>query len=209
MQKFFGSAVVAVAVLLSAPALGAPKRGQPAVDLDPNSRGLVSGTGLEMRDIIGMSDRIVRDLFQRPDIVGTPTPPRIILEGSRIQNKSSQRIDTDLLSDQLRSQLIRAAAGRMRFLSRENLGIVAEERELKREGQTDVGTRGLTRAVAGADYRLVGRITSQDARNNSTGMQQRGMQVIFELIDLETTETVYISEPYVILRAQSDDVVYR
>jgi hypothetical protein len=40
-------------------------------------------------------------------------------------------------------------------------------------------------------------------------MQQRGMQVFFELIDLETTETVYISEPYVILRAQSDDVVYR
>lgn len=35
------------------------------------------------------------------------------------------------------------------------------------------------------------------------------MQVIFELIDLETSETVYISEPYVIVRAQRDDVIYR
>ncbi|WP_310497757.1 CsgG/HfaB family protein [Sandarakinorhabdus sp.] len=208
MRTLIQAGLLAVA-LTAVPALAAPKRGQAAVDLDPASRGIVSGTGIEMRDIIGMSDRLVRDLLQRPDIANSQTPPRIILEGSRILNKSSQRLDTDMFSDQLRSQLLRAAAGRMRFLSRENLADVADERELKRGGQTDVGTRGLTRAVAGADYRLVGRITSQDARNNTTGMQQRAMQVIFELIDLETTETVYISEPYVILRAQGDDVVYR
>lgn len=208
MRKLLG--LCAVAVLLSTGANAQnPKKGQGAVDIDPQNRGLVSGTGIEMRDIIGMSDRIVRDLLQRPDIVGTPVPPRVILEGSRIRNQSSQRIDTDLFSDQLRAQLIRAAAGRMRFLSRENIQDVMEERELKRQGQTDVGTRGMTRAVSGADYRLIGRITSQDSRNNTTGMTQRAMQVVFELIDLETTETVYISEPFVVVRAQRDDVVYR
>ncbi len=187
----------------------AQRRGQGAVDVDPQNRGPVSGTGIEMRDITGMSDRIVRDLLQRTDIVGTPVPPRVILEGSRIRNQSSQRIDTDLFSDQLRAQLIRAAAGKLRFLSRENIQDVMEERELKRQGQTDVGTRGLTKAVAGTDYRLVGRITSQDSRNNTTGMTQRAIQVIFELIDMETTETVYISEPFVVVRASRDDVIYR
>jgi hypothetical protein len=198
----------AVAATAAAPA-AAQKKGQGAVDIDPQNRGLVAGTGIEMRDIIGMSDRIVRDLLQRQDIVGTPVPPRVILEGSRIRNQSSQRIDTDLFSDQLRAQLIRAAAGKLRFLSRENIQDVMEERELKRQGQTDVGTRGMTKAVAGTDYRLVGRITSQDSRNNTTGMTQRAIQVIFELIDMETTETVYISEPFVVVRASRDDVVYR
>ena len=193
MRKLIGLAMVGVVAIAAVPA-GAQKKGQGAVDIDPQNRGLVSGTGIEMRDIIGMSDRIVRDLLQRPDIVGTPVPPRVILEGSRIRNQSSQRIDTDLFSDQLRAQLIRAAAGKMRFLSRENIQDVMEERELKRQGQTDVGTRGMTKAVAGTDYRLVGRITSQD---------------IFELIDMETTETVYISEPFVVVRASRDDVVYR
>ena len=185
-----------------------PRRGQGAVDIDPQNRGLVAGTGIEMRDIIGMSDRIVRDLLQRPDIAGAPVPPKIILEGSRIRNQSSQRMDTDMFSDQLRAQLIRAAAGRMRFLSRENIADVTEERELKRLGQTDVGTRGKGN-IGGADYRLVGRITSQDSRNNTTGMTQRAMQVVFEMVDMETTETVYISEPFVVVRAQRDDVVYR
>ncbi len=208
MRKLIGLAMVGVVAIAAVPA-GAQKKGQGAVDIDPQNRGLVSGTGIEMRDIIGMSDRIVRDLLQRPDIVGTPVPPRVILEGSRIRNQSSQRIDTDLFSDQLRAQLIRAAAGKMRFLSRENIQDVMEERELKRQGQTDVGTRGMTKAVAGTDYRLVGRITSQDSRNNTTGMTQRAIQVIFELIDMETTETVYISEPFVVVRASRDDVVYR
>ena len=211
--EFMGKWRVAAATMMclaaTQPAISAPKSGQPAVELDPNSVGQVSGTGIEMRDIIGMADRVVRDLLQRPDIANAPKPPRIILEGSRIANKSSQRLDMDMLSDQLRSQLLRAAAGRMRFLSRENIQDVMDERELKRQGQTDVGTSGMTRAPAGADYRLVGRITSQDARNNTTGAQQRAMQVIFELIDLETSETVYISEPYVIVRAQRDDVIYR
>ena len=208
VQVLFGC--FALLAIAAAPATAMKnKGGHAAIDVDPQSRGPVSGTGIEMRDVIGMSDRVVRDLLQRPDIANAPKPPRVILEGSRLQNKSSQRIDTDLLSDQLRSQLIRVSQGRIRFLSRENLQDVNDERELKRAGQTDVGTRGLTRAVGGADYRLVGRITSQDSRNNSTGMTQRAMQVIFELIDMETTETVYISEPYVIVRAQGDDVVYR
>lgn len=188
-------------VAISFQAEAAPKNGMPAVDLDPQSAGIVASTGIEMRDVIGMSDLLVRDILQRPDIVNSPVPPRIILEGSRIRNESSQRINTNILSDQLRSRLIRAAAGRLRFLSRENLQDVLDEKEAKTTGMTDVGTRGRTRAVAGADYRLVGRITSIDSRDGMTGATQRAMQVVFELIDLETTDTVYISEPYVLLRA--------
>lgn len=208
-MKSIDLVVLSVLLVSAGPALAGKKDGHAAVDLDPSGRGAVTGTGIEMRDIIGMSDRLVRDLLARTDIIGTGKPPRIIVDSSRLINKSSQRLDTDMISDQLRAQLMRAAAGRLRFLSREAMEDVMAERELKRHGQVDVATRGLTHAVAGSDFKLTGRITSQDSRNNNTGMQQRSMQVIFELIDLETSESVYISDPFVILRAQSDDVVYR
>ncbi|MBU6166272.1 MAG: penicillin-binding protein activator LpoB [Alphaproteobacteria bacterium] len=197
-----------LAATAATPAL-AQRRGQGAVDVNPMAPGPVSGTGIEMRDIIAMSDTIVRDLMQRADITGTAVPPRIILEGARIRNQSSQRLDTDLFSDQLRSNLMRAAAGKLRFLSRESIQDVLDERDRKRQGQADVGTRGLTKAVAGGDYRLIGRITSQDARNNDNGMTQRATQVVFELVDMENAETVYISQPFVVVRAQRDDIVYR
>ena len=200
---------VAALGLMASPALAGKRDGHAAVDLDPNSRGIVTGTGLESRDISAMADRLVRDLLQRPDFVQAPKPPRVICDSSRLINKSSQRLDTDMISDQLRAQLMRAAAGRIRFISRENIQDVQDERELKRNGQVDVATKGMARAMAGSDYKLTGRITSLDSRNNNTGMTQRSMQVVFELIDLETSESVYISEPYVILRAQGDDVVYR
>lgn len=183
--------------------------GTAAIEMDPTGRGVVQGTGFESRDIASMADRLVRDLMQRPDFVQAPKPPRVIVDSSRLVNKSSQRLDTDMISDQLRAQLMRTAAGRIRFVSRENIQDVSDERELKRSGTVDVATTGMTRAMAGSDYKLVGRITSLDSRNNNTGMMQRSMQVVFELIDLETSESVYISEPYVTMRAQGDDVVYR
>jgi penicillin-binding protein activator len=185
------------------------QRARPAEDIDPASRMANFGTGIGIGDITKMADILVRDMFQRPDIMNAPKPPRIILDGAHIYNKSSQRIDTDVISDQLRAQLIRAAQGRLRFLSRENIQLIEEERELKRQGQTDVGTRGLTRAVAGADYRLVGRLTSIDGRDTRTGAQQRAMQLVFELVDLESTETVYISEPYVTVRQETTNVMNR
>ena len=36
---------------------------------------------------------------------------------------------------------------------------------------------------ADADYRLVGRISSLDSRNNTTGVMQRFTQIIFDMID--------------------------
>ncbi|QXQ05717.1 penicillin-binding protein activator LpoB [Sphingosinicellaceae bacterium] len=209
MKILHGLAGTMALALAISPATAGKRSGHEAVDLDPSSRGVVTGTGLESRDIVGMADRLVRDLLQRPDFVNTAKPPRIIVDSSRLVNKSSQRLDTDMISDQLRAQLMRAAAGRIRFLSRENLQDVMDERELKRSGQVDVATKGMAHAVAGSDYKLTGRITSLDSRNNNTGMTQRAMQVVFEVIDLETSESVYISEPYMILRAQGDDVVYR
>jgi hypothetical protein len=85
---------------------------------------------------------------------------------------------------------------------------VEAERQLKRDGITDVGTTGMMRATLGADYRLGGRIASVDQRSSRSGMIQRFTQITFEMFDLESSEIVW-SGIYEFLRAAADDAVYR
>lgn len=129
-----------------------------------------------------------------------------MVDSEYFRNQSSQRIDKDMITDALRVQLNRAAAGRLRFLSRETLGAVGRERELKDQGATDQGTMA-RRQILGADYQLIGKITSLDSRSTKTGTYQRRTQIIFELLDLETDEVIWTGEPYVTLRASDEDIV--
>lgn len=195
--------------LLSTTEAQAQRRGSQAEDLDPQGRGAISGVGIESRDIDAMTDKVVRELVSRPDLVSTAVPPRIVIDSEKFYNNSSQRIDRDMITDALRASFNRAAAGRIRFVSRESMDIVLRERAMKREGAVDVGTRGLTRAPSGVDYQLIGKMTSLDTRDARSGLQQRRTQIVFELVDLETADLIWTSEPYVILRAGGVGVVYR
>ncbi|WP_260928297.1 penicillin-binding protein activator LpoB [Novosphingobium sp. 9] len=193
----------------SAAHAGSNKRGTQAMEIDPSSKGAVFGQSIESADIQRMADEVVRDLMSRPDIVGTPVPPRIVVDSEKFYNNSIQRIDRDMITSMLRAELNRAAKGRIRFVSREAMDIVMRERELKRSGVADVGTRGMTKGVSGVDYQLIGRVTSLDSRDTRSGLVQRRTQVVFELVDMETGDLPWSGEPYVIVRAAGDDVVYR
>ncbi|HWV60562.1 MAG TPA: penicillin-binding protein activator LpoB [Sphingopyxis sp.] len=179
-----------------------------ARDIDPGLRGPVAGIGIESQDIVGMADRMVRDLLTNPTLSNRKIPPRIIVDSRYFTNESMQRLNGNLITDRLRVSLNRASQGRMVFIARQNAAMVEEERALKREGMTDIGTTGLTRAQAGADYRLTGNIASADARDRRTGTMQRFTQITFEMVDLESGEIVW-SNGYDIARAATDDVIYR
>lgn len=208
---FGGAAVVAmVGLAMGSPALAKPnQKGTQAMELDPNGRGAISGIGIESRDIDSISDRVVRDLIARPDIVSNGKPLRVVVDSEKFRNDSTQRIDRNMITDALRASLNRSAAGRIRFISRESMDIIMRERELKRSGVADTGTRGMTQGIAGLDYQMIGKMTSLDNRDSKTGLMQRRTQIIFELVDMETGEIPWTSEPYVILRAAGDDVIYR
>ena len=175
---------------------------------DPNARGPVSGVGLEGSDIITMTDQMMRDMMANPKLSAAKTPPRVIIDAQYFKNDGAQPINVNVITDRLRINLNRAANGRMVFVSRESAGMVAQERDLKRSGTTDVGTVGMTNAQAGVDYRLGGRMATVDARNATTGMIQRYTQVTFEMIDLENATIVW-SNLYELSRSAADSVVYR
>ena len=154
-----------------------------------------------------MTDQMMRDMLTSPTLASTPRPPRVIIDSEYFENDSTQRINKNAITDRLRVSLNRAARGRMSFVGRHYAGMVSQERDLKRNGMTDVGTKGMTKGQAGGDYRLGGRINSMEAAS-SAGIVQRYSQILFEMVDLETGEIVW-SGLYEFSRVGQDDVVYR
>jgi PBP1b-binding outer membrane lipoprotein LpoB len=169
---------------------------------------LVQGTGVESQDIVAMTDQMARDMLSNPILAGRTTPPRVIVDSEFFKNESSTRINKNLITDRLRVNLNRAASGRLFFINRENLEMINAERELKREKVTDKGTIGLSKTIAGVDFRLVGRIASHDAVDVNSGAQASYHQITFEMIDLEQGFTVW-SGIYEFKKSTLDDVIYR
>ncbi len=181
--------------------------GKPATYVAPQDQGPVSGVGIEARDIIAVTDEMVRDILASPQVAARITAPRVLMDSSRYENRSSQRINKDLLIDRLRISLQRASQGKLSFVGQEYAKIAEQQRALKRSGTTDVGTTGLTKATAGIDYVLVGRINSLDS-NDSTGQAQRYTQITFDLLDAESLVSVW-TNMYEFQKAGLDDVIYR
>jgi PBP1b-binding outer membrane lipoprotein LpoB len=197
-----------VLLLASGCATAPQQASRPVSYQDVASAGVVAGVGVESQDIVTVSDAMVRDLLADPQVMKMPRAPRIIMDTEYFKNESTQRINKNLIVDRLRINLQRASRGRLTFVSRESAAMVSHERELKRDGITDSGTTGLTKAQAGGDFRLVGRISSLDARSASTGAVERYTQLSFELIDLESGVSVWANQ-YEMKKGGLDDAVYR
>ncbi|MBF0626516.1 MAG: penicillin-binding protein activator LpoB [Magnetococcales bacterium] len=182
--------------------------GRPTVYNDPATVGPMAGVGVESQDVVAMADKMMRDMLASPILSGRTTPPRVIIDSSYFHNESSSRINKNIITDRLRNALMRSAQGRMRFVGRHAIEAVEKERTLKRSGVVDAATVGLAQKTQGADFRLVGRITSLDALRPGTGDASRFHQFSFEMIDLETGEIVW-SNMYDFKKTAQDDIIYQ
>lgn len=182
--------------------------GRETIYEDPNTTSSrVAGVGTESQDIIAMADQMARDILATDIIVNRPTPPRLILDANNFTRSADVTADTPkLIHDRIRVALQRASQGRLIIVGRQNIDVVEKERELKREGIVDGGTVPPVKATAGADFRMVGNITTLQGKRGN--MASRYHQATFELIDLETGEIVW-SNIYEFRKAAADDVIYR
>lgn len=176
------------------------------VDPRTNTAG-ASGIGFESQDIREMSDRMVRDLLAEGRFGNATVAPRVIIDDSRFLNESNQTVNINLLTDRLRIELMRAAQGRMVFVSRQNVDQVESEKALKQQGRIDDGAGNVTRAIAGADYKLVGRITSQSSTSNRNGVRTNYYQFSFEMLDLNNGISVW-GNLYDLKKAGANDRIY-
>ncbi|MBF0446142.1 MAG: penicillin-binding protein activator LpoB [Magnetococcales bacterium] len=187
---------------------GTNDRGMAPVYNDPSKQGMVSGIGVESHDLVALSQKMVKEMATNHTLMGRKKSPRVILDSKYLRNESSSRINKNLITDRLRINLNNAAAGRIIFIGRHYSDMINKERKLKREGKVDIGSMGMAKKVAGADFRLGGRIVSMDAMQSSSGKSSRFHQFIFEMVELETGAIIW-GGMYDFKKTGQDDVIYR
>ncbi len=187
----------------------APSQSMTPQYVDPSSftQG-ISGVGFESQDVRALSTLMVNDLLAENRFAEPEIPPRIIIDDTRFKNESSQVFNINMLLERLRIELMKASEGKLEFVSRQNLDLVLEERSLSQSGLTDEGTKAAPENVAGADYRLIGRITSQSTASNTSGIRSNYFQVSFEILDLDSGLSVW-GNVYDMKKAGADDTIYR
>jgi len=182
--------------------------GRPTRYEDVGSPGLVQGLGIESQDIVSMADQMVRDIMATPALAGRTVPPRVIVDGEYFRNECSTPLDKSLITDRIRVELNRASAGKMVFIGRNYADMVEQERDLKEQGVVSGGTGVHADKPSGADYRLGGSIRSLDQVNTRTGATAKYYQIVFEMVDLETSAIVW-NNLYEVRKAGQDDAIYR
>lgn len=182
--------------------------GSPTVYNDPSTAGPVSGIGIESQDVVSMTDKMARDILASPVLINQASAQHVIIDAEYFKNEGSSKINKNLIIDRLRTELNRAASGKLVFIGRHYADMVDNEKTLKKEEVVSSGNKKNSSATLGGDYRLGGRITTIDSVDTSTGQVSRFHQIVFEMVDLETEEIVW-SGVYSFKKSASDDIVYR
>lgn len=199
-------AIVAIVVIISSCAPQSTVR--TARDVDPSSsvEGL-GGLGIESRDIINMTREMVVDILSHPVFANATTTPSIIIDDRRFLNESNQVINIDMLLDRLRIELMRESRGKLDFIARKHMDLAQEEQRLEMEGYTERKDSSDSIFLAGAKYRMVGKITSLSTASNVSGVRSNYYVFSFEIIDLDSTRVVW-GNFYEIKRYGADDTLY-
>lgn len=183
--------------------------GSAVTDVEIGKRGPVTGVGVGGADIARMTNIMAKDILSNPRIIsaGAKSVPRVVIDSKYFINEGSQPINRNLITQRLLVELNRAAQGRLLFVGRRHAAMVEGEREIKRAGVVDQGSQSFASRPLGADFRLAGTFGTLDAASSS-GAIQRYSQIVFELVDLQTSEVSW-TNIYEIERAAVQDIVYR
>jgi PBP1b-binding outer membrane lipoprotein LpoB len=198
------SSLLLVAALLSGCATTADEIGRLVTRVDPTKQSSVAGTGIESNNILEVADKMVRSMLKSPAIALAENPPTIALLS--IKNNTRFPINKRIFLALMKARLNSQAHGKMRFLARDELEAIRQERKLKREGKADFDSMKKRQSVAGADYFLTGRL-----EGHSTAGRKGVSDLIlytFKLIDSESSVEVW--EDFVHIKKEGlDDIVYR
>jgi penicillin-binding protein activator len=170
------------------------------VEMKPDEKGFVQGTGIESQDIVAVADKMARGVLAVPEIANAKGAPRIVL--LPVKNDTRFPFNKDIFLDEIMSLLNERAAGKVRFLARERISELEKERDLKRTGQVTSSTDANVQQFKGADYMLTGKLVGQTTRT-SAGTSDYVLYS-FELIDPNTSEIVWNGSHRIKKQGQTD-----
>lgn len=169
--------------------------------VNPDEPDVLGGTGIDSQDVRTVAQEMARDLLGAKAITSATDKPIVAL--LPVANETRFRIDTDIITLQMRDLLIQNAGDRITFVARERMGDIYAEREAKRAGEVSSGGEKM---ISGADYFLTG--TLKPIHKSSSGKVSDYIYYSFELIDAETSEVVW-AKGYDVKKVGERGVLYR
>lgn len=161
-------------------------------------------TGFSLSDLYQVSDTMVNSMLTST-VLTELVSQRPVLMVERIQNRTDQHIDTESITDTIRTQLIQS--GRFRFTDKMTRDTQAEEIHY----QNFSGAVGTEYAIQkgrqlGAEYILIGSIVSYEERTKDT--LRKSYKMTLNLIDIKTGIIEWAQEKP-ITKVQSKGAFYR
>ncbi len=172
-----------------------------SVYVNPDEPDVLRGTGIDSQDVRTVAQEMSRSLVGARVLADAPERPVVAL--LPVKNETRDRIDTNLLTLQMRDLLIQHAGDRIIFVARDRLGDVYAEREAKLAGEVS-GT--VDRMISGADFFLTGTLKSIHTTDGRTSADY--VYYSFELIDAVSTEVVW-AMGYDVKKVGRRGVLYR
>lgn len=183
-MKFFLLAVMMMGTLLQ---MGCgPKAFIKGQYEDPEKTNLLTD-GWSETDMQTVVKEMVTSLVAHPKVATAAKPPIIMV--TRLQNKTSDHIDTQSVMDMIRVEL--SQSGKVGFVDKEAREDVAEEYEYQNSGKVGGNKSGPGNQI-GADYILNGRMDSivQEVGKDKTVYYK----VTLNMTDLKTNLVVWTNQ---------------
>jgi len=179
--------------------------GVPVTVLKPDEQGFVAGSGIESQDLVSVSDRMARSLLGTPEIqkFANGTPRVVILP---VENNTRFPINKDIFTARIQALLNSKAQGKMRFLARDRMAALEQERQLKREGKVTANADPQVQEFRGADFFLTGKLMGMTTQAKAGTSDY--VLYTFQLIDPRTSDILW--EDSAEMKKQSvEDAAYR
>lgn len=203
MKNYLCIALLLAAVACSSPGVRKPS-GVPVTQMNADEQGFVAGTGIESQDLVSVTDSMVRSILSTPEIKSFGQVPRVALDP--VINETRFPINKDIFLTRIRTELNRNARGQIRFLARERLQTLQNERESKRAGEFTSSSNPQLQEFKGADFFLTGKLQGLTTRT-SAGVSDY-ILYSFQLIDARTTEILW-EDAAEIKKQGLEDAAYR
>lgn len=124
---------------------------------DPTSASTIS-TGFGSSDLQQIANSMVDSLLSFPPIVEVTAQRRPVLTVDSVKNKTMQHIDTESITDSIRTKLMRS--GKFRFIDRTTDRAALEEIQTQQDGgMTDPSTAVPMGQQLGAEYMLTANLS--------------------------------------------------
>jgi PBP1b-binding outer membrane lipoprotein LpoB len=174
---------------------------QESAYVNPDEPDALGGTGIDSQDVRTVAQEMSRDLIGSSALANAQVKPIICLLPTK--NETRFRVDTDIITQQMRDSLIQFAGDKATFVDRERLEAIRAERAAKRAGE--VSSSG-EKMLSGADYYLTG--TLKSISKSAGGKVSDYIYYSFELVDMESSNIVW-AKGYDVKKVGERGVLYR